>query len=57
MGGEAADELGPAVCLSKRIRLACGLCGPTGWVSIGCWLARVPASELRHPHPGDWEAL
>lgn len=46
MGGQAAGELGPAIQPSKRIRLACGWCGPTGWVSAGCGLVTVPASEL-----------
>lgn len=36
----------------KRIRLVRGWCGPTGWVSRGCGLARVTASEGWHLEMG-----
>ena len=50
MGGredrQRADELGPAIQPSMRLWLACGWCGLTGWVSVGCGPVTVPAGEL-----------
>lgn len=43
------DAPGPAVCPSERIQLACGWCGPTSRVSLGCgqWVVTSPPWRWR----------